>query len=429
MHVYEEVAQHHGQLEVMRDALRAGPPAVRPADGVAAREAGVKWHRPGPDLIPAWVADMDFPVAPPIRAAITGMLDRGDLGYPDWSQNPLADAFADRMRGASAGPPDRDARAAGRRPDPGPAGRARPGHRAGRRRRSRTCPTTRRSRPTIATMDRRLVPVQLHPDGESWRWDQDDLERVAAPRRRCCCWSTRTTRPGGPSPAPSWSRSPRSPRRRPARRLRRDPRRAGARSARAHPVRVAQRRRRGPHGDHHVGHQGVQHRRRPDRRRPHRHRDCCASDGTRSRRTCTACRARSAWRRPSPPGATATSGSPAARRTCAASAITSRRASRPCRASRCGRPMPATSPGSTAATPNLPDDPAAFFREHAGLELASGPDYDPAADGLGAAELREPAAPCSTRSWIGCPPRCAKRPRCAGGRGSPVPCGRRGRGA
>jgi bifunctional pyridoxal-dependent enzyme with beta-cystathionase and maltose regulon repressor activities len=29
----------------------------------------------------------------------------------------------------------------------------------------------------------------------------------------------------------------------------------------------------------------------------------------------------------------------------------------------------------------LPDDPAAYFREHAGLELAPGPDYDPAAEG------------------------------------------------
>jgi bifunctional pyridoxal-dependent enzyme with beta-cystathionase and maltose regulon repressor activities len=30
---------------------------------------------------------------------------------------------------------------------------------------------------------------------------------------------------------------------------------------------------------------------------------------------------------------------------------------------------------------DLPDDPAAYFREHAGLELAPGPDYDPAAVG------------------------------------------------
>ena len=88
MHVYEEVTQHHGQMEVLRDALRVGPPAFDPPMSWLREKRGVKWQRPGPDLIPAWVADMDFPVAPPIRAAITGMLDRGDLGYPDWSQNP-----------------------------------------------------------------------------------------------------------------------------------------------------------------------------------------------------------------------------------------------------------------------------------------------------------------------------------------------------
>ncbi len=72
MHVYEEVAQHHGQMEVLRDALRAGPPAFDPPMAWLRGKRGVKWARPGPDLIPAWVADMDFPVAPPIRAAITG---------------------------------------------------------------------------------------------------------------------------------------------------------------------------------------------------------------------------------------------------------------------------------------------------------------------------------------------------------------------
>ncbi|MQA09891.1 MAG: putative C-S lyase [Pseudonocardiaceae bacterium] len=60
---------------------------------------GVKWQRPGPDLLPAWVADMDFPVAPPIRAALGDVMERGDLGYPDWSErSPLAEPFARRMR-------------------------------------------------------------------------------------------------------------------------------------------------------------------------------------------------------------------------------------------------------------------------------------------------------------------------------------------
>lgn len=98
MHVYEEVAQHHGQMEILRDALRAGPPAFDPPMAWLREKRGVKWSRPGPDLIPAWVADMDFPLAPPIRTALTAMLDRGDLGYPDWDIDPLAEAFAVRMR-------------------------------------------------------------------------------------------------------------------------------------------------------------------------------------------------------------------------------------------------------------------------------------------------------------------------------------------
>ncbi|HEX6468249.1 MAG TPA: aminotransferase class I/II-fold pyridoxal phosphate-dependent enzyme [Streptosporangiaceae bacterium] len=62
---------------------------------------GVKWRMPGPDVLPAWVADMDFPVAPPIRAAVAAAVERGDLGYPAWSnwtgRNPLAEPFARRM--------------------------------------------------------------------------------------------------------------------------------------------------------------------------------------------------------------------------------------------------------------------------------------------------------------------------------------------
>jgi cystathionine beta-lyase len=43
---------------------------------------GEKWaHYPG-DALPAWVADMDFPQAEPIRAELERMLASGDLGYP-----------------------------------------------------------------------------------------------------------------------------------------------------------------------------------------------------------------------------------------------------------------------------------------------------------------------------------------------------------
>ncbi len=44
---------------------------------------GPKWLQAGPDVIPAWVADMDFPVAQPIRDAVMHRVTT-DLGYPDW---------------------------------------------------------------------------------------------------------------------------------------------------------------------------------------------------------------------------------------------------------------------------------------------------------------------------------------------------------
>ncbi len=182
LHVYEEVAQHHGQLQVLSDALRAAPPAFDPPLEWLRRKQGVKWHRPGPDLIPAWVADMDFPVAPPIRAALTAMLDRGDLGYPDWSQRPLAEVFAERMRRRFGWAADADqvrlvvdlmqglqvVLHLATEPGDGVAAHL---------------PNYPPFPAAIATMQRRLVPVQLLPDGPSWRFDEATLDRAGADSR------------------------------------------------------------------------------------------------------------------------------------------------------------------------------------------------------------------------------------------------------
>lgn len=43
---------------------------------------GAKWNYFADDVIPAWVADMDFEVAEPIQAALQSRLDHSDLGYP-----------------------------------------------------------------------------------------------------------------------------------------------------------------------------------------------------------------------------------------------------------------------------------------------------------------------------------------------------------
>jgi len=47
----------------------------------ARARTGVKWTRYGDDVIPLWVADMDFPVAEPILETLQQFLDIGDLGY------------------------------------------------------------------------------------------------------------------------------------------------------------------------------------------------------------------------------------------------------------------------------------------------------------------------------------------------------------
>jgi cystathionine beta-lyase len=54
--------------------------AVRPADKRPSR--GEKWSLYPEDVLPLWVADMDFPVAEPIRRSLRRSVERSDLGYP-----------------------------------------------------------------------------------------------------------------------------------------------------------------------------------------------------------------------------------------------------------------------------------------------------------------------------------------------------------
>ncbi|MBT6272588.1 MAG: putative C-S lyase [Chromatiales bacterium] len=59
---------------------------------------GFKWRRYGPDVLPAWVADMDFPVAEPIQTYIQDAAARSDFGYPSKTEaEALPALFAARM--------------------------------------------------------------------------------------------------------------------------------------------------------------------------------------------------------------------------------------------------------------------------------------------------------------------------------------------
>jgi cystathionine beta-lyase len=49
--------------------------------GVLHRRHSTKWQSYPPDVLPAWVAEMDFDTAPCVADALTAAITRGDLGY------------------------------------------------------------------------------------------------------------------------------------------------------------------------------------------------------------------------------------------------------------------------------------------------------------------------------------------------------------
>src|SRR3954465_8441198 len=55
-----------------------------------------KWHKFPADVLPAWVADMDFGVAPSITAALTHLTENQEYGYAA-REGVLAEAFVRRM--------------------------------------------------------------------------------------------------------------------------------------------------------------------------------------------------------------------------------------------------------------------------------------------------------------------------------------------
>ncbi len=85
-----------------RDEASAGDPfGLRSLDVDRLRaKRGAKWQS-HPNRWSAWVADMDFDVAPAISAALADVIARSELGYPAWggpgAVSPAAPLFAERM--------------------------------------------------------------------------------------------------------------------------------------------------------------------------------------------------------------------------------------------------------------------------------------------------------------------------------------------
>src|SRR4029079_8104221 len=58
------------------------------------RRRTVKWTLYGPDVLAAWVAEMEFDVAPAVRDAILDAVDREDFGYVEADLGALTTACA-----------------------------------------------------------------------------------------------------------------------------------------------------------------------------------------------------------------------------------------------------------------------------------------------------------------------------------------------
>jgi cystathionine beta-lyase len=56
----------------------------------------LKWGTVEPGVIPAWVAEMDYAVAEPVRAALRDAVERGEVGYPAFVRagGPIGEAYA-----------------------------------------------------------------------------------------------------------------------------------------------------------------------------------------------------------------------------------------------------------------------------------------------------------------------------------------------
>ncbi len=61
------------------------------------RRTGEKWKSYPEDVLPVWVADMDFPLAEPLQELLRHTLEHSDTGYPmSVTRDGLPRIFAER---------------------------------------------------------------------------------------------------------------------------------------------------------------------------------------------------------------------------------------------------------------------------------------------------------------------------------------------
>jgi cystathionine beta-lyase len=92
--------QRDETLAAVESALRNPPARLDDLDLATLKtRLSEKWNTYPDDIHPAWVAEMDFPLAEPIRRVLERAVDLSDIGYPIApTDTGLREAFCDRMR-------------------------------------------------------------------------------------------------------------------------------------------------------------------------------------------------------------------------------------------------------------------------------------------------------------------------------------------
>lgn len=95
----EDADAANSVLRAAQRAMRHRPARLDELDPVALRaRRSEKWHTYPSDVLPAWVAEMDFPIAAPIQDELRRFVESADVGYPIGpSETGLPEVFCDRM--------------------------------------------------------------------------------------------------------------------------------------------------------------------------------------------------------------------------------------------------------------------------------------------------------------------------------------------